>query len=97
MDQTGVTRPVRIQGPHGEPVWGVNVRAIKENGRLLVNLLNLSRTPQQVQLVTKPPAQHALNLMDGRPIDFPFTLSPLEPVVLTFQPSPVGHDSDEHP
>jgi hypothetical protein len=66
-------------------VWGVNVSATEENGRLLVNLLNLSRVRQQVQLVTKPAAKNALNLMDGKQIKFPFTLSPLEPVVLALK------------
>ena len=81
LDQAGAARPVRIAGAHGEPVWGVNGRAVRENGRLLVNLLNLSREPRQVQLVTKPAAQHALNLMNGQDIEFPFTLAPLEPAL----------------
>ena len=85
LDQAGASRPIRIAGAHGEPVWGVNVRATEENGRLLVNLLNLSRVRQQVQLVTKPAAKNALNLMDGKQIEFPFTLSPLEPVVLALR------------
>ena len=59
------------KAPTASRLWGVNVRAVEENGRLLVNLLNLSRAPQQVQLVTKPAAKHALNLMDGKQIEFP--------------------------
>ncbi|MCX6926292.1 MAG: beta-galactosidase [Verrucomicrobia bacterium] len=86
LDQAGASRPIQIAGAHGEPVWGVNVRAIEENGRLLVNLLNLSWAPQQVQLVTKPAVKHALNLMDCKQIEFPFTLSPLEPLVLALRP-----------
>lgn len=82
LDQSGAARPVRIEGAHGEPVWGVSVRAVKANGRLLVNLLNLSREPRQVRLVTKPSARRAFNLMDGKEMEFPFTLSPLEPVLL---------------
>jgi hypothetical protein len=85
LDQTGAPPPVRIEGAHGEPVWGVNVRAVEDNGRLLVNLLNLSRTPQLVQLVTKPTAKQALNLMDGKEIEFPLTLSPLEPALLVLK------------
>ena len=85
LDQAGAARVVRIEGPHGEPVWGVNVRAVEANGRLLVNLLNLSREPRRVQLVTKPSARRALNLMDGKEIEFPFTLSPLEPTLLALK------------
>ena len=78
-------RVVQIEGPHGEPVWGVNVRAVETDGRLLVNLLNLSREPRRLQLVTKPSAKRALNLMDGKEIEFPFTLSPLEPTLLALK------------
>ncbi len=82
LDQSGAERMVRIEGSHGEPVWGVNVRTVEANGRLLVNLLNLSRESRRVQLVTKPLARRALNLMNGKEIEFPFTLSPLEPTLL---------------
>ena len=86
IDQAGVARPVRIAGAHGEPVWGVNVRAVEQNGRLLVNLLNLSREPRPVRLVMKPAAKHARNIIDGKEIEFPFTLAPLEPVLLALEP-----------
>jgi hypothetical protein len=85
LNQAGAVRAVRIEGPHGEPVWGVNVRAVESEGRLLVNLLNLSREPRRVQLVTKAAASHALNLMDGKEISLPFTLSPLEPALLALK------------
>ena len=86
LDQTGVARPVRVEGLHGERVWGVNRRAVKTNGRLLVNLLNLAREPRQVQLVTTPVAKRALNLMDGEETTVPLTLWPLTPVLLAFEP-----------
>jgi hypothetical protein len=82
LDQAGAERTVRLEGAHGEPVWGVNVRAVETEGRLLLNLLNLSREPRRVQLVTKPSASHAVNVMDGNQIEFPLTLSPLEPALL---------------
>jgi hypothetical protein len=85
LDQVAATRPVRVEGAHGESVWGVNVRAVEADGRLLVNLLNLSREPRRVLLLTKPAAKHALNLIDGKEIEFPFTLSPLEPVLLALR------------
>ena len=84
LDQAGAARPVRIEGPHGEPLWGVNVRSVEANGRLLVNLLNLTREPRRVQLVTPPSVTHARNLIDGKEIQFPFTLPLLEPTLLTF-------------
>ena len=89
LDQAGASRAVRIEGPHGEPVWGVNVRAVEANDRLLVNLLNLSREPRRVQLLTKPSARRAVNLMDGKETEFPFTLSPLEPTLLALKLIPI--------
>ena len=50
------------------------------------DLFCLSREPKRVQLVTKPSARQALNLMDGKQIEFPFTLSPLEPALLALMP-----------
>jgi Beta-galactosidase/Beta-galactosidase trimerisation domain len=85
LDQAGAARVVRIEGPHGEPVWGVNVRAVESNGRMLVNLLNLSREPRRVQLANQPSARRALNLMDGKEIEFPIALSPLEPTLLALK------------
>jgi hypothetical protein len=35
-----------------------------------------------LRLVTKPAAKQALNLMDGRGLEFPLALPPLEPVLL---------------
>ena len=67
-------------------MWGVNVRAVKANGRLLVNLLNLSRTPQFVQPVMKPAVKRAFNLVAGKEIEFPLILAPLEPGLLVLGP-----------
>jgi hypothetical protein len=85
LDQAGAARPVQIEGDRGEPVWGVNVRTVEANGQLLVNLLNLSREPRRVQLVTKPAVKRAVNLMDGKEIELPFTLAPLEPALLVLK------------
>jgi hypothetical protein len=85
LDEAGVARTVRAKGPHGEPVWGVNVRAVETDGHWLVNLLNLSREPRQVELVTKPPAGRALNLMNGKEVALPITLAPLDPILLSLK------------
>ena len=85
LEQTGAVQSVRIEGAHGEPVWGVNVRTAEHNGLLLVNLLNLSRSQKAVRFVTNPAADHALNLIDGKKVEFPLTLSPLDPVLLVLK------------
>ena len=82
LDETKATRPVRLKGVHGEPVWGVNVRAVETADRLLVNLLNLTREPQTVRMVTNFAARRTVNLMDGKEVESPFVLPPLEPVLL---------------
>jgi len=82
IEQVGAARPAGIEGAHGEPLWGVNVRAVESDGRLLVNLLNLARKSQQVQFGMKPAVKRAFNLLDGSVIDLPLTLSPLHPTLL---------------
>jgi hypothetical protein len=87
LDETGVARPVRLEGSQGEPIWGVCVRAVEADGGLLVNVLNLSRETRQVRLVSGPASNHAVNLMDGREIEFPLSLPPLEPILLALRPN----------
>jgi hypothetical protein len=82
LDEAGVGRPARLERLHGKPIWGVNLRSVEHDGKLLVHLLNLSHESQQVQVSTKPAHQRALNLMDGKQINFPFSLPPLEPALL---------------
>ena len=82
LDETGCTRLVRIEGPHGEPIWGVNVRAVEYNGKLLVNLINFLRQPQEIALVGGKPDQKAVNLFDNSDVQFPLALAPLDPVLL---------------
>jgi hypothetical protein len=38
-----------------------------------------------VKLVTQPCARNALNLMDGKEIEFPYTLPPLGPMLLALK------------
>ena len=82
LDQAGAAQSVRVESIHGEPVWGVNIRAVERDGRLLVNLLNLSRDSQRILLEAKPRVRRALNLMDRKEVEFPLTLMPLEPTLL---------------
>ncbi len=41
MDAAGCERPVRMYGPHGEPIWGVNLRSVEREGKRLVSLVSL--------------------------------------------------------
>jgi hypothetical protein len=91
LDEARVMRPVRIEGSQGERIWGVNVRAVETDGRILANVLNLSRIAQRVRFVATPGTRHVLNLMDGKPLELPFTLRPLEPMLLA---TPLGSHLD---
>lgn len=82
LDETGVARPVRVKGLHEEPVWGVNLRTVEQDGRRLVSLLNLSRKPETVRLTGGVPIERALDLLANREVTLPLTLAPLEPVLL---------------
>ena len=83
LDATGAARPIRLEGSYGEPVWGVNLRAVEYRGQLLVSLLNLSREPKRVRLVAKAPVRRGLDVINDRETTFPLTVSPLDPVLLT--------------
>src|ERR1043166_4927057 len=85
LDQARVRPTVHIRGPHGEFLWGINVRAVEHKGKLLVNLLNLSREAQDVRFTTKPATKSALNLLDGKAVELPFTLPPLDPALLSLE------------
>ena len=74
--------PIRLDGAHGESVWGVNLRSVPYKGKTLVNLLNFSRESRSIRIVTRPAVKTAVNLLDGKQVEFPMTLAPLEPVLL---------------
>ena len=83
VEQAGSVRAVRIEGAHGEPLWGVNLRAVEHNGKLLVSILNLSRETREVRLLTRSATMHAFDLIAGKEIESPLTITPLEPVLLS--------------
>ncbi len=82
LDETGAARPIRLEGLYGEPLWGVNLRSVDYGGKRLVSLLNLSRGPQTVRLITKAPIQHARDLIADKETRIPLTLASMEPVLL---------------
>jgi len=82
LDATGAARAVRLEDAYGEPVWGVNLRAVEYHGQLLVSLLNLTREPKRVRLVAKAPVRHTLDVINNKETSFPLIVSPLDPVLL---------------
>jgi len=82
LDRAGVDRPIRIVDTHGEPVWGVNLRAVQQGGKLVVSLVNFLRRAQTIRFATTPPVASIVNLFDNTQITLPVTLPPLEPALL---------------
>lgn len=82
LDEIGVVRPVRLEGSYKEPVWGVNLRAVQYQGKMLVNLLNLTREPKQVCLIMNPPVRGGMDLITNQECRFPFQAIPMEPVLI---------------
>ena len=85
LDAAQCPRPVRVTGAYGEPVWGVNLRAVKHEGRWLVSLLDLTHAERVVSLRMDAPVQRMVNLFDQTEVTAPLTLAPLEPVLLSVE------------
>lgn len=83
LSETQCERPVRIEGAHGEPVWGVNVRAVTEGDRTLVSLLNLSWETVCVTFKNAKGLRPMTDLVSGQEVQLPVTLTPLRPMLLT--------------
>lgn len=86
LDAAGVERLMRLTGAYREPVWGVHLRVVKQDVRLLVSLANLTRQNQRVCLISTTPIKEAVNLFTNERIVFPLTLPPLEPFLLAMEP-----------
>jgi hypothetical protein len=65
----------------------------RSGGKLIVNMVNLGRSPQRLVLLRAPLPEEkeewpqrmvteAQDILDGRHIEFPLELPPLEPILL---------------
>lgn len=86
MNSTRCNRALRIEGMHGEALWGVNVRAVPYKDGLLVSLVNFLRTPQTLQVSGAATPVECRNVLSGKPVRFPLTLQPLQPALLLIEP-----------
>ena len=85
LTKAGVARPVQLTGVHKEPVWGVDLRAVRRGEGLLVNLANFTREPRRVVLRSRASLTDGTNLFTGEAVRLPLTLQPLDPVLLRFR------------
>lgn len=83
LEATTCRRLVKIRGHHGELLWGINVRAVERNGRLLASLVNYLRQPQSVVLKMEQPIARITNLFENRDVTLPLELPPLEPMLVS--------------
>jgi len=85
LDEAECERPVRLRSPHGEPVWGVNLRTAEGEGKRLVSLVNFGRLEQQVVLETAGPIRRAVDVLTDRDVSFPLVVRPLDPMLLALE------------
>jgi len=86
LDSAGCSRDTTLSGHHGKPVWGVNLRAVPYQGRLLVSLVNFSKEKQTISVNSTRYKGLATNLLTGKAVRFPLQLEPLDPVLLSIAP-----------
>jgi hypothetical protein len=68
----------------GQPIWGIEARAVNHEGQPLVYLLNHTREPKDVTLPSSF-AGSARDLISRRGITWPLRLEPLQPVLISPQ------------
>ena len=91
-EEVGLKRPVVVTDADGNPVWGVEYLAAKEeaakNGatkkgdRLLVNLCNYLTEPRTVEIRVDGKAVGGVDLLGGKTSAASWTLAPLESVLV---------------
>lgn len=84
LDERAPRGRVLVTDERKHPVWGVEARAVRQPGRWLVHLLNLTQSPLRVRLANPEARGSATNLLTGKSVASSSTLRPLEPVLLSF-------------
>ncbi len=82
MIKAAIERPVRVVDQNDQPVWGVEMRAVKNGEQLLINIVNLSNNEQIVKLKTSRPIYKAKDLISGQLLAETITLAPLSPMLV---------------
>jgi hypothetical protein len=91
LKQQGIASPIELVDAAGSPVWGVEMLTAELDGKLLVNLVNYLRIPQErVRLVSSGRDVAGMDLTNLRPVSGPFTLAPLMPMLVAVEAGP-GH------
>jgi len=82
LREAGTTPLAELRDERGEPVWGVELRAAKADGTLVVNLANYLRKPQRVRLVVDGEIVAGTDLVSGRKVNDLFALPSLQPMLI---------------
>jgi len=82
LSNWGVVRRVTLHTTDGEPAWGVEYLATRQNGQWLVNLSNYRKQAQRVQILLGRQPALGRDLLTGREIGPIFEIPPLQPMLV---------------
>jgi len=68
LDKVGIKREVKIR-KGGAPIWGIEARSVKKDGKLLFYVINLNTDPEEFKIETKTKNKKFLNLITNEVID----------------------------
>ena len=82
LREAGIKPLAELRDEQGKPVWGVELRAAKADGALVVNLANYLRKPQRVRLVEDGKIVAGTDLVSGRKVNDLFAVPSLQPMLI---------------
>ncbi len=85
LARAGVQPLAEVVTEDGRPAWGIELRAARLDGRLLVNLANYLREPQKVRLLVGGKPATGTDLIPLRKVTNPFAIPSLMPMLILVQ------------
>lgn len=82
MDEAGCVRELRLRDTHGAPVWGVNARTARRDGRLLVSLINYAYDAKELTIETGTRIAGLRDVFHDVELELPLSLPPLAPALI---------------
>jgi len=82
MAHASLVPAAEIQTADGKPAWGVEFLALRQQGRILVNLCNYLRQPQTCRILVQGKPVSGRDLVSGDPCSGLLELPSLKPVLL---------------
>jgi len=82
LSAAGIVPLAEVCGEDGKPAWGIELRAARVGGKLLVNLANYLRMPQRVRLMVGGRAAGGTDLISLRKTHDVFSVPSLRPMLI---------------